>query len=181
MSLFSQIEAQLDGQAAQPPVHLWQPDFSGDIDILIRANGDWYHEDVLIERHALVKLFASILRREKDGHFYLVTPVEKWRIQVEDAPLLIIAVEVSGLGTQQQAVIFTSNVGRFYPLGEQYSLVVEYPGEGVEPAPYLELDNGLRGKISRAVFYELVECAEPSGSILELRSNQHLFKLGSIE
>ena len=181
MSVFDHIQSVLEGQESQPPIHLWQPELSGDIDITIRANGDWYHEGGLIKRLPLVKLFASILRRESDGDYYLVTPVEKWRLKVEDAPFLIIAMEVNDLATQQQAIIFTSNTERLYSLGEQYPLVVEYPEQGVEPAPYLGLDNGLRAKISRAVFYELVELAEPQGSELVLRSNQQSFTLGSVE
>lgn len=181
MSVFDHIQSLLEGQDAQPPIHLWHPQLSGDIDIIIRANGDWYHEGGLIQRPQLVKLFASILRRENDGDYYLVTPVEKWRLQVEDAPLLIIAMEVNALATQQQAVIFTSNTGRLYSLGEQYPLVVEYAEQGGEPAPYLELDNCLRAKLSRAVFYELVGLADSQGSELVVRSKQQTFTLGSVE
>lgn len=181
MSVFDHIQSLLEGQESQPPIHLWQPELSGDIDIVIRANGDWYHEGGLIERPQLVKLFASILRRESDGQYYLVTPVEKWRLKVEDAPLLIIAMEVSGQGTQQQSIIFTSNIGRLYSLGKQYPLVVEYLEPGGEPAPYLTLDHGLRAKLNRAVFYEVVEYAEPHGAVYELLSNQQSFTLGTIE
>ena len=73
MSFFEQIQSSLAGQESQPPIHLWHPELSGDIDIIIRANGDWYHEGGLIKRQQLVKLFASILRRESDGEYYLVT------------------------------------------------------------------------------------------------------------
>lgn len=181
MSTFSEIEAQLAGQHSQPPLDLWKPELSGDIDIVIRANGDWYHEGHLIERHALVKLFASILRRETDGHYYLVTPIEKWRLKVEDAPLLIVDFDVSYAATSKQVIIFTSNMGRLYPLGSEYPLNVDIADTSHTPAPYLGLDYGLRGKLTRAVFYRLVDFAEFDGQILRVLSNQQYFELGSIE
>ena len=70
-----------------PPLHLWHPALSGDIPIRIAADGRWYHDGTVIRRESLVRLFASILRREEDGHYYLVTPAEKWRISVELHPL----------------------------------------------------------------------------------------------
>ena len=76
-----------------PPIHKWHPPYCGEIDMQIKANGEWFYQGTPIQRHALVKLFSTILRKEEDGHFYLVTPVEKVRIQVEDAPLLASHVE----------------------------------------------------------------------------------------
>ncbi|MDH3992645.1 MAG: DUF1285 domain-containing protein, partial [Gammaproteobacteria bacterium] len=78
----------------KPPLHLWQPPLSGDIDIRIAADGSWYHEGGRVERESLVRLFASILRREDDGEYYLVTPAEKWRIQVELHPLMVTDITV---------------------------------------------------------------------------------------
>ena len=72
-----------------PPLHLWHPPLSGDIAIRIAADGSWYHEGTLIQRESLVRVFASILRREEDGEYYLVTPGEKWRIEVELHPLIV--------------------------------------------------------------------------------------------
>jgi hypothetical protein len=181
VSLLADIESQLSGQGSQPPLHLWKPALSGDMDIRIRANGDWYHDGELIQRHALVKLFASILRREDDNHYYLVTPVEKWRIQVDDAPFIITAMDIVEAGTSQQTIVFTSNVGRLYPLGPDYRLIVEGTASGDEPAPYLSLDNGLRAKLNRPVFYQLVALAKPAGNILRVYSKQLYFDLGSFE
>ena len=96
----------------QPPLNKWQPELSGDIDIVIKSNGDWYHEGGKIERDSLVSLFASILRREQDGHYYLVTPVEKWRIQVEECALVVVDMDVINQSSAQQQVFFTTNVGR---------------------------------------------------------------------
>ena len=181
MSLFSDIQSQLSGQGGQPPLHLWNPALSGDIDIQIRTNGDWYHDGQLIQRHALVKLFASILRREDDDEYYLVTPVEKWRIQVEDAPLLIISMELIDPDTPQQAIIFTSNVERLYSLGAEHRLIVEVGKDDQQPAPYLLLDNGLRAKLTRSVFYQLVDIARPEDNVLRVYSNQEYFELGQLE
>ena len=85
------IENQVSGgrNYDAPPLHLWHPDLSGDIDIQITADGSWYHEGEKISRQAIVRLFASILRREDDGEYYLVTPGEKWRITVDVHPLLV--------------------------------------------------------------------------------------------
>ncbi len=181
MSAFALIQAQLSGQGDQPPVHLWHPDFSGDIDIVIRANGDWYHEGSLIERHKLVQLFASILRREADGDYYLVTPAEKWRLQVEDAPLVIIDMDVNEAATLQQVIIFTSNMQRFYTLGDNYPLQVNYREHSQQPSPYLLLDNGLSARLTRSVFYRLVDIAEAQADTLSVRSQGSSFELGKIE
>ena len=181
MSIFDHIHSQLEGQQAQPPIHQWQPELSGDIDIIIRANGDWYHQGGIIQRQPLVKLFASILRREGDGDYYLVTPVEKWRLTVEDAPLVIVDMDVENQGTAEQSIIFTSNVERLYRAGDKYPLVVKHTGQAGQAVPYLSLDNGLQAKLNRPVFYRLVDIAETDGNRLRLLSNKHYFELGSIE
>ena len=181
MSVFDHIQSQLEGQKTQPPIHLWQPELSGDIDITIRANGDWYHEGGLIKRLQLVKLFASILRRESDGDYYLVTPVEKWRLKVEDAPLLIVDMDIENQGTPQQVVIFTNNVERLYAAGDQYPLVVKPSHQEKQAVPYLTLENGLQAKLNRPVFYRLVDIAEADGKQLKILSSKHYFELGSIE
>ena len=181
MSIFDHIQSQLDGQDAQPPLHLWQPELSGDIDITIRANGDWYHDGGLIKRLQLVKLFASILRREADGEYYLVTPVEKWRLTVEDSPLVIVDMDIQNQGTPQQEIIFTNNVERFYAAGDQYPLVVKHLEQENQAVPYLTLENGLQAKLSRSVFYRLVDIAETDGNRLKVLSNKLYFELGSIE
>lgn len=181
MSVFDHIQSQLGEQDAQPPIHLWHPELSGDIDITIRANGDWYHEGGLIKRLQLVKLFASILRRESDGDYYLVTPVEKWRLTVEDAPLIIVGMDVENQGTPQQVIIFTNNVERLYTAGDEYPLVVKSSEQKNQAIPYLTLDNGLQAKLNRSVFYRLVDIAETDGNQLKVLSNKLYFELGSIE
>lgn len=152
MSLKS-IEQFLREQKKMPPVHLWSPDLSGDMDMRIAANGDWYHEGGRIERKELVKLFASILRREEDGEYYLVTPVEKWRIQVEDLAFQVLAYEY-----ESGRLAMKTNVDRWYFVGAEHPLSVAT--EEGQPRPSLVLENGLTARVGRNVFYELVTIAE---------------------
>ena len=148
------IEQHLKGQKGRPPLHLWNPELSGDIDIVIKANGDWLHNGSRINRESLVKLFSTILRREEDGHYYLLTPVEKWRIQVEETALLIVDMEAVNAGTDKQSITVTTNVGDHYTLGKDHPLRVVSAG-----APIVELEYKLTAKVVRAVFYRLADLA----------------------
>ena len=117
-----------------PPLHLWNPPLSGDIAIRIAANGDWYHDGGKIERESIVRLFAALLRREDDGDYYLVTPVEKWRIQVDAHPLIVIdAQEKSDL------LMVTLNTGKEVPVGEEHPLFLDPALGGVAAALSREL------------------------------------------
>ena len=137
-----------------PPVHLWNPAHCGDIDIVIRRDGTWIHEGTPIGREALVRLFSTVLRKDPDG-FHLVTPVEKLKIAVEDAPF--IAVRVDRVG---DALRFLTNVGDEVDAGPEHPIRVDTaPGTG-EPSPYLHVRRGLEARIARPVFYELAEMAE---------------------
>jgi hypothetical protein len=127
----------------------------GDLDIRIARNGTWSYRGSPIGRLALVKLFASVLRREADGRYWLVTPAERGRVEVEDVPFLGVALTVEGEGPEQQ-LIFRTNVDEFVTAGPDHPLHVETAASG-EPAPYILVRDGLEAKIARAVFYELVE------------------------
>ncbi len=135
-----------------PPLHLWHPELSGDIDINIATDGTWYHEGAPIERESLRNLFASILRREGDGEYYLVTPVEKWRIQVAMHPLVVVDVSESGTGLEA-----TLNTGRKVVIGREYPLSAEPELDGVA---VLALWHGLTALFSRSAWYRLVELAD---------------------
>ena len=172
-----QLAAGLSGQPGSPPLDKWHPPLSGDMDLLITAAGEWLHEGKPIHRESLVRLFASILRREQDGEYYLVTPVEKWRIRVEDAALQVVAVEWIDAGSPEQLLRFQTNTGTTFPLCERYPLWVEAAASG-EPRPYLGLANGLTGLIVRPLFYELVERATAREGELQLRSSGRIFSLG---
>lgn len=158
-----------------PPVHLWHPSHCGDIDIVIRKDGLWLHEGSPIGRAPLVRLFSTVLRRDPDG-FHLVTPVEKLRIRVEDAPFTAVRVDRRG-----EALVFTTNVGDEVEAGPGHAIRVEAgPGED-EPRPYLHVRSGLDALIARPVFYELINLAQAQDGRLVVRSNGAAFDLGALE
>lgn len=140
-----------------PPVQQWQPPFCGDIDMHIKANGQWLYQGTPILRHTLVKLFSSILRKE-EGEFYLVTPVEKVRIQVEDAPLVasqVEKIEDNGICYLR----FKTLTDDVVIMDDRHFLQVNYDSLG-EPRPYLRVREQLDALLTRNVFYQLVDWAE---------------------
>ena len=157
-----------------PPVGQWCPARTGDIDIRIAADGRWFHEGREIKRQRLVALFASVLRLDADGHC-LVTPAEKLRIVVEDAPFLAIDMESDGVAAARR-LIFTTNVGDHVLAGAGHRITVF--DAAVAPRPYLEVRDGLRARIARSVFYRLVDCCDEAGGELEVWSAGERFVLG---
>lgn len=162
------------------PVHLWNPPFCGDIDMRILRDGTWLHEGKPIRRKSMVQLFASILLREDDNQFYLVTPAEKVRIQVEDCPFMVVLMEEdSGKGE----IRFTTNTGETFLLDKEHELAVtENPATG-EPHPVVHVRSGLNALLARNVFYQLVELAEPyeiaGKNVFCVHSNGIAFPLGT--
>ena len=140
------------------PVHLWNPPFCGDIDLRIRTDGTWLYQNSPIGRLPLVKLFASVLKREGDGYF-LVTPVEKVGITVEDAPFLAVEMEIAGEGAAR-ALDFRTNVEDWVPCGPDHALRFQTEAETGGLKPYLHVRAGLWAKVTRALFYDLVELGE---------------------
>ena len=133
--------------------------FCGDIDMRIARDGTWYYLGSPIGRPAMVKLFASVLKRDENGDFWLETPVEKCRIQVEDAPFL--AVEMRVRGTEnKQALEFRTNIDEIVIAGPEHPIRVVTDSATGEPSPYIMVRDGLKALIARAVFYDLVELAE---------------------
>ena len=159
-----------------PPVHLWHPEHCGDIDIVIRADGVWMHEGSPIGRKELVRLFSTVLRKDPDG-YHLVTPVEKLRITVEDAPFVAVRVDREGEGLK-----FLTNVGDEVTAGPENEIRVEMDAQTGEPRPYLHVRRGLEALIARPVFYELVEMAKerqtPDGPRLGVESAGAWFPVG---
>lgn len=143
---------------ALPPVHLWNPPFCGDIDMEIRRDGTWFHEGTPIGRMPLVRLFSTILKREGD-RFFLVTPVEKVGIRVEDAPFVAQDFEVTGEG-RGQVITFVTNVGDSVVAGADCAIRIERDDDGA-PRPYLHVRAGLEALIDRKSFYRLVDLGEP--------------------
>jgi len=139
-----------------PPVEQWSPQSTSDSQMRIAADGRWYHQGGLISRPAMVRVFASILRREEDGRHALVTPFEKQWIEVEDAPLLAVEVKTEGRGTARR-LAFRLNTDELVVCSAQKPLSLR--GSIDEPRPYLGLWRGLEAKIGRSVYYDLVEMA----------------------
>jgi uncharacterized protein len=144
------------GKGAGPaPVHLWNPPFCGDLDMRIARDGTWFHEGTPIGRAPLVRLFANILKREGDA-FFLVTPVEKVGIRVDDVPFVAVDFEVAGAGADQ-AVTFVTNIGDRATAGPDHALRVVRDAVTGEPAPYVMVRAGLEARIDRKSFYRMVD------------------------
>jgi hypothetical protein len=141
-----------------PPVHLWNPPFCGDIDMRIATDGTWFYQKTPIGRPALVKLFASVLKRERDKYF-LVTPVEKVGIVVEDAPFLAVELKVEQ-NAHGPVLNFRTNVDDWVAAGPEHALRFEAEAGTGGLKPYLHVRRGLWAKVTRALFYDLVEHGE---------------------
>src|SRR5262245_43144942 len=141
-----------------PPVELWNPPYCGDIDMKIAADGTWFYQKTPIGRLALVKLFASVLKREGDKHF-LVTPVEKVGIVVEDAPFLAVELKTSR-DDSGQVLVFRTNVDDWVTAGPGHALRFELQAETGGLKPYLHVRRDLWAKVTRALFYDLVALGE---------------------
>ncbi|MCK6105094.1 MULTISPECIES: DUF1285 domain-containing protein [unclassified Brevundimonas] len=157
-----------------PPVHLWNPEHCGEIDIVIRRDGVWMHEGSPIGRTELVRLFSTVLRKDHDG-YHLVTPVEKMKIRVEDLPFRAVA-----LGREGEDLFFTTDVGDEVRAGPDDPIEVETDPVTGEPAPRIHVRRSLWARIARPVFYELVELAEEVDGRLIVRSAGQAFSLGSV-
>jgi uncharacterized protein len=159
------------GERGLPPVHLWNPPHCGEIDIRIRKDGVWFHEGTPIGREALVRLFSTVLRLDPDG-YHLVTPVEKMRITVEDAPFIAVRVDREG-----EDLVFQTNVGDTVTAGPDNPIRVTIDAETGEPRPYVHVRRGLEALIARAVFYELAELAVERAGVWGVRSGGAFFPI----
>src|SRR3954451_17251846 len=146
------------GAGRLPPVHLWNPPFCGDLDMRIAADGTWYYLKTPIGRPALVKLFASVLKREDDKYF-LVTPVEKCGITVDDAPFLAVEMRIEQ-NEQGRVLNFRTNVDDCVACGPEHRLRFEPEPDTGGLKPYLHVRRDLWAKVTRALFYDLVELGE---------------------
>ncbi len=141
-----------------PPVERWNPPFCGDIDMRIGSDGTWFYQTTPIGRPALVKLFASVLRREGDKYF-LVTPVEKVGIVVDDAPFIAVEMKTSA-GEEGRVLQFRTNVNDWVTVGPGHALRFEQQGANGGLKPYLHVHRDLWAKVTRALFYDLVALGE---------------------
>lgn len=149
-TLLSQISSK-----GLPPVHKWNPELCGDIDIRIARDGTWFYMGSPIGRQRLVKLFSTVLRKDDDGEIYLVTPVERLRIEVDDAPFVVVEMEERGKGRDQK-ILFRTKTNDVVKLNEHHPLWIEFSDSG-EPSPYVEIRSGLNALIARNVYYQLIE------------------------
>ncbi len=157
-SLIKAAEA-ASGANGYPPVERWEPEYCGEMDLVIRRDGSWWHEGTRIGRERMVRLFARILRKDADGQTYLVTPVEKIRIKVDAAPFLAVAVESTGEG-RHQTLAFRTNLDDAVIADADHPIRVETGPEGA-PDPYVLIRGRLEALITRAAFYDLAALAVP--------------------
>ena len=163
-----------------PPVDKWNPKFCGDIDMKIMKNGKWFYMGTEIKRPAMVKLFSGILRLDSDNFYYLVTPVEKVRISVEDAPFIATSL-ISENKDNINHLYFITNVNEKILLTKNNPLEIKINNITEEPSPYIFVRKNLKALISRSVFYELIELATKKNidgkDCLVLASAGEVFKL----
>lgn len=159
-----------DALRGLPPVRDWNPSVCGEIDIVILRDGRWTHEGAPIARAPLVRLFSTILRREADG-YWLVTPVEKLKIVVEDAPFVAVAVEAG-----ETDLTFTTNVGDVVTADAAHRILLRC-GEGDSVKPYVEVRDGLEALIARPVYYELAAMAQERQGVAGVTSSGVFFPL----
>jgi len=158
-----------------PPVHLWNPPFCGDLDIRIARDGTWFYLGTPIGRHELVRLFSTILRKDEDKYF-LVTPVEKVGITVDDAPFVAVDFEAKG-SEHDQILTFVTNVGDKAEAGPSNPIRVVRDPETGEPAPYVLIRANLEALIDRKSFYRLVEIGRHHDGWFGLWSNKSFFPM----
>lgn len=154
--MLAQVAELAKAQKGLPPVEKWNPDFCGDIDMVIARDGSWHYMGTPIRRPAMVRLFSTVLRRDADGKYFLVTPAEKVGIRVEDAPFLAVTMEVSGAGREQN-LTFTTNLGDEAMAGEDRPLRFDIHPQTEEIGPYVLIRGRLEAKLARPVYYDLVE------------------------
>lgn len=176
------IIKQIEGQK-HPPVHLWNPDYCGELDMRIARDGTWFYLGSPIGRKPLVKLFSGVIRLDDDNKYYLVTPVEKIGITVDDAPFVAVEMFVEGEG-RERIISFRTNVDDFVIMDEDHPFRLEIDQETKEPSPYVRVRTNLEALINRPVFYDLVNLAGEESINGEARfgfwSSGQFFELGLV-
>jgi len=161
----------------------------GDLDMRIDRNGVWHYHGSPIGRKELVRLFSTVLRRDEAGDYWLITPAEVARIEVEDAPFQAVELSLRGSGADQ-VISFRTNVDHIVTVDADHPIRVDFDPETGDPTPYVVLDGGLEARISRSVYYELVSLGqEKKGQEVKgdgeksfgVWSTGHFFALGKLE
>jgi hypothetical protein len=176
-SLQDLMDALADTSDGERPVERWNPEYCGEMDLIIKADGSWWHEGSRMTRRGMIDLFASVLRTDADGRTYLVTPVEKLGIQVERAHFLAIRVDATGEG-EAQRLFFKTNLDETSEAGPDHPIRVETDPETMEPDPSVIVRGRLEASITRAVFYELVDLAVENDGTLGVWAGGTFFPLG---
>lgn len=167
--------AHLLAEKRLPPVEQWNPAYCGDSEMRIARDGTWFHQGSPIGREAMVRLFSTILRRETDGSYVLVTPAEKLSIEVEDAPFIAVELKTEGEG-RDRSLAFRLNTGDLVAAGPGNTLTLHETPDG--PHPYLHVRGGLEALITRSVYYELMNLAlDENAGPIGLWSNGTFFAL----
>ena len=165
-----------------PPVEKWNPPFCGDIDMHILRNGKWTYMGSEIKRPAMIKLFSNIIRLDDDGHYYLVTPVEKVRIKVDDVPFVAVSMNKT-IDEGINCLSFMTNVQDEVMLSKENPIEIVI-NDNDEPSPYIIVRKNLKALISRSVYYDLINMAEEEmiddKKFLVIKSNNTSFKLYEI-
>ncbi len=152
---FDELLKQIGNQKL-PPIDLWHPKEESSFDIRVRTDGTWLHEGVMIQRKAIAKIFSTILMRE-GKHYFLVTPHQKLRIQVDDVPFLAVDFEASGNGIEQR-ILFKTNMDDVVPLDGEHILIIKETACG--PRPYIHVRRGLYARVLNEPFYRLADLVE---------------------
>lgn len=169
--LSAQLGKYLDMPSSLPPLDKWTPELSGDIDMLIKADGTWLHEGDVIKREKLVRLFSTILKRENDDYF-LVTPVEKWRLKVEDQPFIIVLMHV--VQKKEGPVIqMITNTGDEFEIDQAHALEVDE-----HESPKVMVRSGMYARLNRNVYYALAELSKEKEGVFYIESNGIEFNIG---
>jgi hypothetical protein len=169
--LSTQLGKYLDMPSALPPVGKWNPELSGDIDMLIKSDGTWLHENNPIKREKLVRLFSTILKREGNEYF-LVTPVEKWRLRVEDQPFVVVLINKIALKGEIIVQMIT-NAGDEIELNSLHPVVIDE-----HEAPKVLIRSGMYARLNRNAFYALAEMAIEKQGHFFVTSKDEEFKIG---
>ena len=174
-ALVDALQSEPDDVSSQPN---WQPPYCGELDLRIKKSGEWYYQGSAIKRQALVKLFAKVLHREGED-FFLSTPTEKFKIQVDDAPFIAITLDQHHINSKQY-LYFTTNTDEEIIASRQHPIFVNYPHPNAEPSPYIQIRQGLNARLNRSVFYQLVDyCIQKNGQYT-VTSDGCDFSLGAV-
>ena len=175
--LQSLLKAAREAGGGLPPVDRWEPEYCGEMDMVIKRDGSWWHEGTRITRDRLTRLFSTILRKDDDGIHYLVTPVEKIAIEVEVAPFLAVRVDRVGEG-RDASLVFRTNFDELIEAGPDHPISVTIDEDSGEPVPLVRVRGRLDALMTRPVFYELAELAETEDGVTGVWSQGEFYPLG---